>query len=57
MDLRPAGNGRLWIALAVFALLSALAWSTMDPGKLRSLILVLLAFFAVRTLLARVSSR
>ncbi len=56
MDLGPGGNGRLAIALAVFAALAAGAWFTMDSGKLRSLTLVLLGFFAVRTLLARARS-
>ena len=56
MDLGPGGNGRLAIALSVFAALAAGAWFTMDSGKLRSLTLVLLGFFAVRTLLARARS-
>ena len=56
MDLRPAGNGRLAIALGLFAVLAALACFTMESGRLRSLTLVLLGFFAVRTLLARARS-
>ncbi len=57
MDLSPASQGRLWIALVIFALLAALAWFTMEVGKPRSLTLVLLGFFTVRTVLARVRSR
>ena len=57
MDLSPAGNGRLLIALLLFALLAGLAWFTMEDGKPRSLTLVLLGFFTARTLLARARSR
>ena len=57
MDLSPAGNGRLLIALGLFSLLGLLAWFTMESGKPRSLTLILLGFFTVRTLLARARSR
>ena len=57
MDLSPAGNGRLLIALGLFSLLALLAWFTMEAGKLRSLTLILLGFFTVRTLLGRARSR
>ena len=57
MDLSPAGNGRLLIALLLFSLLGLLAWFTMEDGKPRSLTLILLGFFTVRTLLGRSRSR
>jgi hypothetical protein len=57
VDLSPAGSGRLAIALVALASLALLAWSTMDPGKPRSLTLLLLAFFAVRVLLGYRRSR
>jgi hypothetical protein len=57
VDLKPAGSGRLWIALAVFTALAALAWWTMEPGKFRSLTWVLLGFFAFRVVLTHLRSR
>ncbi len=57
MDFSPAGNGRLLVALAIFLILATLAWFTMEDGKPRSLTLVLLGFFTVRTLVARTRSR
>ena len=57
VDLRPAGSGRLAIALAGFAALALLAWWTMEPGKFRSLTWVLLGFFAFRAALAQLRSR
>ena len=57
MDMAPSGNGRLVVALVVIAVLAVLVWRTMEPGKLRSLTWVLLAFFAFRVVLGRLSSR
>ena len=57
VDLSPGGSGRMFIALTVFAMLGLLSWQTMEPGKLRSLTWVLLAFFAFRVVLGRLSSR
>ena len=57
MDLSPAGNGRLLIALVLFVILAMLAWFTMEAGKPRSLTLILLGFFTIRTLLAKARSR
>ena len=57
MNFEPAGNGRLLVALIIFAALAALAWCTMEPGKPRSLTMILLGFFTVRTLLGRARSR
>ena len=57
VDLRPAGSGRMGVALAVFAGLALLAWWTIEPGKFRSLTWVLLGFFAARVVLTRLGSR
>ena len=57
MDFSPSGTGRLLVALALFVVLALAAWFSMEVGKPRSLTLVLLAFFALRTLLARARSR
>ncbi len=57
MDLSPAGSGRMVIALAVIAVMGLLAWQTIEPGKLRSLTWILLAFFAFRVVLTRLRSR
>ena len=57
VDLKPAGSGRMGIALVVFAALALLAWGTMQPGKFRSLTWVLLGFFAVRVVLTHLRSR
>ena len=57
MDLRPAGSGRMGVALAVFTALALLAWWTIEPGKFRSLTWVLLGFFAFRVMLTRLGSR
>jgi hypothetical protein len=45
------------IALAVIAVMGLLAWQTIEPGKLRSLTWILLAFFAFRVVLTRLRSR
>jgi hypothetical protein len=39
------------VALLVLGVLAALAWSTMDAGKVRMLVFVLLGGFALRVLL------
>ena len=57
MDLSPSGTGRLLVALALFLVLALAAWLSMENGKPRSLTLVLLGFFTLRTLLARARSR
>jgi len=57
LDLKPAGSGRVGIALAGFAALALLAGWTMQPGKFRSLTWVLLGFFAVRVVLTHLRSR
>jgi hypothetical protein len=57
MDMRPQGDGRLAIGLAVIAALALLAWQTMEPGKFRSVTWLLLGFSAFRMLLLRFRSR
>jgi hypothetical protein len=47
----------MWISLASLLLLCGLAVKTIDPGKTRSVVLVLLGFFAVRIVLTGFASR
>jgi hypothetical protein len=35
MKMDPAGDGRMVVALIVLALLAALVWRTMEPGKMQ----------------------
>ena len=44
----------MWIGLGLLVVVFGLAAKTMDPGKLRSAVLLLLGFFAVRIVLAGV---
>jgi hypothetical protein len=44
---------RFWIAMAAFAALALLAWTTLADEKLRVVTLAVLAMFAVKTLLFR----
>jgi hypothetical protein len=46
-----AGNRRKLIALAFLAALAALAWYTMDAGKIRLVVMILLGGFALRVAL------
>ncbi len=57
MDLQPAGTGRLLISLVVLGLLAVAAWGTLEPGKYRALTLVLLGFFAARSLIGFFQAR
>jgi hypothetical protein len=52
-----AGGRRKAIALAGLAILAALAWYTMDAGKMRILVLILLGGFALRIALTHGRSR
>ncbi len=52
-----AGNRRKAIALAGLAVLAALAWYTIDAGKLRILVMILLGGFALRIALTGSRSR
>jgi hypothetical protein len=49
--MRVRGIQRKIIALLVLAVLAALAWSTIDPGRIRALVFVLLGGFGLRILL------
>jgi len=51
--MKPAGNGRMAIALGVLALMALLVWRTMEPGRLQQVTWLLLGFFAARVLLTR----
>jgi hypothetical protein len=57
MDLGPRSPGRMWIALGLLVIFCGLAVKTIDPGKIRTVVLVLLAFFAVRIVLMGLASR
>ena len=49
--MRVRGMQRKIVALLVLAGIAALAWSTMDAGKVRMLVFILLGGFALRVLL------
>ncbi len=57
VDFTPAGSGRMVVALIILAVLALSAWFTLEPGKYRSLTLILLGFFAFRVVLGRLRSR
>ncbi|HZZ39699.1 MAG TPA: hypothetical protein VFE06_11235 [Acidobacteriaceae bacterium] len=46
--MRVEGKKRKLIALASLAILAALAWTTLDPGRVRLVVVILLAGFALR---------
>ena len=48
---------RAVIAFSLLVILGAAAWKTMEPGKTRAIVLVILGGFALRVLLAMRSSR
>jgi len=52
---RPAG--RKWIALGLLLMLCGLAVKTIDPGRVRLVVLLLLGFFALRIVLTASASR
>ena len=53
----PRSRKRMWVALALLAALAGLAVKTIDPGRVRLVVVVLLGFFAVRIVLAALASR
>ena len=53
----PSLQRKAAIALGLLAVLAAAAWKTMDPGKPRLIVFVVLAGFALRVLLALRTSR
>ncbi|MGB7191411.1 MAG: hypothetical protein WBD10_14835 [Acidobacteriaceae bacterium] len=52
-----AGVRRKAIALAGLAIVAALAWSTLDAGKVRLIVMILLGGFALRVALTQGRSR
>jgi hypothetical protein len=48
---------RKWVALGILAVLAGLAWWTMEPGRIRLVVFVLIASFAVRIVLTATGSR
>jgi hypothetical protein len=46
-----------WISLALLAGLAGLAWATIEPGKIRLVVLVLVGSFALRIVLTASRSR
>jgi hypothetical protein len=52
-----AGVKRKVIALVGLAFVAGLAWSTLEPGKIRLVVLVVLAGFAIRIALTHDGSR
>ena len=60
IDEMPEGMSRAtkkWISLAILAGLAGLAWTTIEPGKIRLVVLILIASFALRIVLATTGSR
>ena len=55
--MRFEGGKRKLVALAGLAILALLAWQTMDPGRVRMLVFVLLGGFALRIALTNGRSR
>jgi len=55
--MRIADSKRKLLALAFLALLAALAWYTMDAGKIRLVVMILLGGFALRVALTADRSR
>jgi hypothetical protein len=51
--MRVVGAKRKILALAILAVLATLAWYTMDSGRIRLLVMVLLGGFALRIVLTR----
>ncbi len=46
--MRVPGARRKLLALAFLALLAVLAWYTLDPGRIRLVVMILLGGFALR---------
>jgi hypothetical protein len=57
VSMRFEGGKRKLVALAGLAILALLAWETMDPGRVRMLVFVLLGGFALRIALTNGRSR
>jgi hypothetical protein len=50
-------GGKAMVGLVLFAGIAAMAWMTMEAGPMRTLVLVVLAGFALRVLLGMRRSR
>jgi hypothetical protein len=48
LEMQLAGAKRRIAALAFLAVLAALAWYTLDPGRIRLVVMILLGGFALR---------
>jgi hypothetical protein len=46
-----------WISIAILAGIAGAAWFTMEPGKMRLVVVILIASFALRIVLATTGSR
>ena len=57
VGMRLEGGKRKFVALTGLAILALLAWQTMDPGRVRLLVFVLLGGFALRIALMSGRSR
>ncbi|MGC2402087.1 MAG: hypothetical protein WA510_19990 [Acidobacteriaceae bacterium] len=57
MNLEARSPGRMWVSLVLLLLLAGVTAKTIDPGRVRSLVLVLLGFFALRIVLTAYASR
>jgi hypothetical protein len=57
MDMSPDGEGRAAIALGILALIAVAAWLTMEPGKFRSLVWLIVGFNVFRILLVWLRTR
>ena len=53
----PGSAGRMRAALVMLAAIAGLAWWTLEPGRIRTLVWVLLGAFALRIVLAGRASR
>ncbi len=56
-DSAGSGPGRTAIGIAILAVIAGVAWFTMEAGQMRTLVMVVLAGFAVRLLLSSRGSR
>jgi hypothetical protein len=57
VSLEPRSRGRMWVSLGLLLVLFGLTAKTIDPGKVRSLVLLLLGFFVLRVVLTGFASR
>jgi hypothetical protein len=54
---RVQESTKRWVALLLLAGLAVVAWKTLDAGRMRDVVWILLGGFALRVLLARGHSR